>query len=180
MRLRPCLVHGLDGASRSKALSSQGPGAFFFSRAASRPCSLHQVFLPPSASLFSSVSMVSLRGNLPRARVALAPSRRGVGCGAANRCRYTLAHLRSTESRTELAFAWGSADCWFWSVHELQGMSMINRTVIENELFSHCQSTAVASARRTHASGRERPWAAIGAVPVVAQRGVNAFGRKNE
>src|SRR5206468_9273610 len=34
MRLRPCLVHGLDGASRSKALSSQGPGAFFFSRAA--------------------------------------------------------------------------------------------------------------------------------------------------
>ena len=34
-------------------------------------------------------------------------------------------------------------------------MSMINRTVIENELFSHCQSTTVASARRTHASGRE-------------------------
>jgi hypothetical protein len=33
MRLRPCLVHGLDGSSRSKALSSQGPGAFFFSRA---------------------------------------------------------------------------------------------------------------------------------------------------
>jgi hypothetical protein len=31
MRLRPCLVHGLDGASRSKALSSQGPRAFFFS-----------------------------------------------------------------------------------------------------------------------------------------------------
>jgi hypothetical protein len=31
MRLRPCLVHGLDGSSRSKALSSQGPGPFFFS-----------------------------------------------------------------------------------------------------------------------------------------------------
>src|ERR1700675_5029636 len=31
MRLRSCLVHGLDGASPSKALSSQGPGAFFFS-----------------------------------------------------------------------------------------------------------------------------------------------------
>jgi len=31
MRLRPWLVHGFDGASRSKALSSQGPGAFFFS-----------------------------------------------------------------------------------------------------------------------------------------------------
>jgi hypothetical protein len=30
MRLRPCLVHGLDGSSRSKALSSQGPGAFYF------------------------------------------------------------------------------------------------------------------------------------------------------
>ena len=30
MRLRPCLVHGFDGASRSKALSSQGPGAFSF------------------------------------------------------------------------------------------------------------------------------------------------------
>ena len=35
MRLRPCLVHGLDGSSRSKALSSQGPGAFLF-RAATR------------------------------------------------------------------------------------------------------------------------------------------------
>ncbi len=34
-------------------------------------------------------------------------------------------------------------------------MSMINRTAIENELFSHRQSTTVASARRTHASGRE-------------------------
>jgi hypothetical protein len=33
-RLRPCLVHGLDGSSRSKALSSQGPRAFVFSRAA--------------------------------------------------------------------------------------------------------------------------------------------------
>lgn len=55
---------------------------------------------------------------------------------------------------------------------------MINGPVFENELFSHCQSTTVACARRAHASGRERPWAAIGAVPVVAQRGVNAIGRK--
>jgi hypothetical protein len=30
IRLQPCLVHGLDSASRSKALSSQGPGAFSF------------------------------------------------------------------------------------------------------------------------------------------------------
>ena len=36
MCLRSCLVHGLDGSSRSKALSSQGQGAFFFSRVATR------------------------------------------------------------------------------------------------------------------------------------------------
>ena len=30
MRLRPCFVHGLDGSSHSKALSSQGPRAFSF------------------------------------------------------------------------------------------------------------------------------------------------------
>lgn len=55
---------------------------------------------------------------------------------------------------------------------------MISRTVFENALFSRCQGTTIASARRTHASGRKRPWAAIGVVPVAAQRGVNAFGRK--
>ena len=32
---------------------------------------------------------------------------------------------------------------------------MINRSVTENELFSHSQSTTVASARRTLARGRE-------------------------
>ena len=33
---------------------------------------------------------------------------------------------------------------------------MINRTAFENELFSHCQSTTVASARRTHAQWSRR------------------------
>src|SRR5207249_1615876 len=47
MCLRPCLVHGLDGASRSKALSSQGPRAFFFSRAATRV--MTEPFAPSSA-----------------------------------------------------------------------------------------------------------------------------------
>jgi len=33
VRLRPCLVHGLDGASRSKALSfARTEGLFFFAR----------------------------------------------------------------------------------------------------------------------------------------------------
>ena len=32
---------------------------------------------------------------------------------------------------------------------------MINRTVFENELFSHWQSTTVTSLRRTHTRGRE-------------------------
>ena len=69
--------------------------------------------------------LVSIDGAAPRkparrVRVALAPSRRGFGREAANRCRYTLAHLRSTESRTELAFAWGSVDWWLWSVHDFK------------------------------------------------------------
>jgi hypothetical protein len=36
IRRRLCLVYGLDGASRSKAFSSQGPRAFFFSHATTR------------------------------------------------------------------------------------------------------------------------------------------------
>jgi hypothetical protein len=34
-------------------------------------------------------------------------------------------------------------------------MTVINPSVFANELFSHWQSTTVASARRTHASGGE-------------------------
>ena len=154
IRLRPCLVHGLDGASRSKALSSQGPRAFFpFVRGDARLLPF-TIFFWRHGRVFLAV--FDGTAGTCRARVARAPSRRGLGREAANKSRcYTPAHLRSTESRTELAFAWGSADCSLWSVRGRQGTIMFNRNAIENELFSHSQSTTVASARRTLARGRE-------------------------
>ena len=45
---------------------------------------------------------------------------------------------------------------------------MINRTAFENELFSHWQRTTVASAWRTHASGREELGQRTQPLPVVA------------
>jgi hypothetical protein len=55
---------------------------------------------------------------------------------------------------------------------------MINRTVIKNEPFSHCQCMTFASTRRTHTSGREDLGQRTRAVQVVAHRGVNGFGRE--
>src|ERR1700681_801063 len=61
MCLRSCLVHGLDGSSRSKALSSQGQGAFFFSRVATR--AMTEPFAPLSAKVPRAGNFV-----LPRRR----------------------------------------------------------------------------------------------------------------
>jgi hypothetical protein len=146
-----------------RCVTQQGPqfarteGLFFFVRdfASLLPSS---DFLAPSASLFSSPSMVPFAETYSGVRVALAPSRRAFGCEAADRCRYTLAHLRSTESRIEQEASHqippitSLVDTWAF-----KGMTMINGVVFENELFSHYQSTTVASARRTRASGREGP-----------------------
>ncbi len=78
--------------------------------------------LLPSSGFSAAIGksfLVSVDGATPAetysgVRVALGPSRRAFGCEAADRCRYTLAHLRSTESRIEQeVFASDSADCEF-------------------------------------------------------------------
>jgi hypothetical protein len=151
---RPCLVHGLDRASRSKALSSQGPRAFFFSRAATRVCSPSPL-RPPSA-ISSRRSMVQPRGNLiSESAQHLFPGDVAFGCQVANRSRYT--SLICTRWNCELSRERSHEipSIRNWSAYVIQGMTMINRTVFENEPFSHCQSTTVASVRRRHANGRE-------------------------
>ena len=160
IRRRPCLVHGLDGAPRSKALSSQESGAFFFSRAATRVCSSS----PSVSGATGEFFLVDINGAAAARQVRVAHSlEMWFGREAADRSRITLAYLHSTESRFALTLALGAADRGCWLVHELQGISMITAALLN----SHCQGRSVASRQADACSWSRRSWAVNAAVPVT-------------
>ena len=100
--------------------------------------------------------MVQPRGNLISESAQYSfPGEVAFGCQVANRSRYI--SLICTRWNRELSRERSHEipSIRNWSVYVIQGMTMIIGTAFENALFSRCQSTTVASARRTHASGRD-------------------------
>src|SRR4051812_28493723 len=111
-------------AARPSVRKDRGP---FLFRARLRVLAPFIRFSGAIGESFSSPSMVRFAETYFGVRVALAPSRRAFGCEAADRCRYTLAHLRSTESRIEQEASHqippitSLVDTWAF-----KGMTMIN------------------------------------------------------
>ena len=88
-------------------------GSFLCARGAARLLPLTRSWDAIGGS-FSPLTMVPSRGTLlAESAYHTLPADVPLGGKAAVRCRYTLAQLRSTESRAEQAFAWDSADCSF-------------------------------------------------------------------
>ena len=162
------------GGSRSEAFSSQGPRASFFLRATTRVTPSRSLAAPSASFL---VSIMAPRGNLPpRPRGTRSLGNAAPGRKAANRSLHPCS-VRRTESRTDLA-SHGSADCWFLLRRLVQGMSMINRTAIENDLLSNCHGR-FRRLRQENVCARSRRFRpANGALAVVTQRRCERFSRE--